>query len=430
MRIVLHVLTGAKSGHTARFDGRRMQRLRIGRHPASDFQFDPTKDRDVSGRHAEIIGSGNGTRFTIRDAGSTNGTWVNGDRLERDHVLADGDVIAFGASGPRMEFHVDRRFHWTRRRVWMTVGGAAGFAAGIIVAYSATHRAARKRESALDALLRKSDSVNQVLSASVRDVSSRASGLDSALSAAQHESEGLRTRLAAEQRGSAQAAADVAQLKHSESREKLLATASRVDYAKIARSKGPAVVLIAVEMPDGHAFTGTGFSVSTAGLVVTNRHLVRADDGTAAQRMLLIFSDTKRWVPAHVVKVSADADLAFLQIDETGAYPAIAPPPASAKPPGVGSPAAIIGYPLGIDTPMEGSGMQITARSTLVAGTLSKVLDDVIQMDSFAGEGSSGSPVFDADGNVIGVVYGGARESAGRIVYAVPATVLARELPN
>jgi S1-C subfamily serine protease len=79
---------------------------------------------------------------------------------------------------------------------------------------------------------------------------------------------------------------------------------------------------------------------------------------------------------------------------------------------------------------MEGSGMQITARSTLVAGTLSKVLDDVIQMDSFAGEGSSGSPVFDADGNVIGVVYGGARESAGRIVYAVPATVLARELPN
>jgi S1-C subfamily serine protease len=429
MRIVLRVLTGAKTGHVARYDGKRLSRLRIGRHPASDFQFDPTKDRDVSGRHAEIVGASNGTRFTIRDVGSTNGTWVNGDRLEAEHVLADGDVIAFGAAGPRIEFHVDRRF-WTRRRIFMASGGlAAGFALGIIVAYSATHRAARKRESALDALLRRSDSVNAVLSASVRDASDRVSGLDSALSAAQHESESLRTRLADEKRGSASATADAAQLKHAESREKLLATVSRVDFAHLAKTRGPAVVLIAVEMPDGHAFTGTGFSIAPSGLVVTNRHLVRGDDGTAAQRMLLIFSDTKRWVPAHVVKVSSDADLAFLQIDEVGTYPAITPPSASAKTPAVGSPAAIIGYPLGIDTPMEGSGTAITARSTLAAGTLSKVLDDVIQMDAYAGEGSSGSPVFDGDGNVIGVVYGGARESAGRIVYAVPGAVLARELP-
>jgi serine protease Do len=429
MRIVLRVLSGAKSGHVARYDGRRVQRVRIGRHPASDFQFDPTKDRDVSGRHAEIVGASDGTKFTIRDVGSTNGTWVNGDRLERDHVLTDGDVIAFGAGGPKIEFHVDRQFHWTRRRVWTAVGGAVGFAAGIVIAYSATHRAARKRESALDALLRRSDSVNAVLSASVRNASDRASGLDSALAAAQHESESLRTRLADEQRGTAQATQDAAQLKHSESREKLLASVSRVDFARLAKSRGPAVVLIAVEMPDGHAFTGTGFAISPQGLVVTNRHLVRGDDGSAAQRMLLIFSDTKRWIPAHVVKVSANADLAFLQIDEVATYPAIAPPAASAKIPAVGSPAAIIGYPLGIDTPMEGNGTAITARSTLAAGTLSKVLDDVIQMDAYAGEGSSGSPVFDADGDVIGVVYGGARESAGRIVYAVPGAVLAKELP-
>jgi S1-C subfamily serine protease len=429
VRIVLRVLTGAKSGHVARYDGRRLQRLRIGRHPASDFQFDATKDRDVSGRHAEIVGANAGTRFTIHDVGSTNGTWVNGDRLEREHVLADGDVISFGASGPRVEFHVDRQFHWTTRRIWMSAIGTAAFAVGIIATYSVTHRAARKRESALDALLRRSDSVNAVLSANAQQATNRASDLDSALSAAQQRSDSLRTRLAAEQRGSAQATADVAQLKHSESREKLLATASRVDYARLARTRGPAVVLIAVEMPNGQAFTGTGFAVSAAGLVVTNRHLVRGDDGAQAQRMLLIFSDTKRWVPAHVVKISSNADLAFLQIDEVGTYPAIAPPSATAKTPAVGSPAAIIGYPLGIDTPMEGSGTAITARSTLAAGTLSKVLDDVVQMDAYAGEGSSGSPVFDPDGNVIGVVYGGARESAGRIVYAVPGPVLAKELP-
>ena len=64
--------------------------------------------------------------------------------------------------------------------------------------------------------------------------------------------------------------------------------------------------------------------------------------------------------------------------------------------------------------------LKITARSTLVAGTLSKSLSDVLQIDAYAGQGSSGSPVFNSAGSVIGVVYGGARESAGRIVYAVP----------
>ncbi len=155
---------------------------------------------------------------------------------------------------------------------------------------------------------------------------------------------------------------------------------------------------------------------------------MRADDGAAAQRVLVIFSDTKRWLPAHVLRVATDADLAFLQIDEPGSYPAVAPPRGAIAPPAVGAPTAIIGYPLGIDLPMEGSGTAITARSTLAVGTLSKVLDDVIQIDAYAGEGSSGSPVLDRNGAVIGVVYGGARESAGRIVYAVPAGVLANEL--
>jgi S1-C subfamily serine protease len=54
----------------------------------------------------------------------------------------------------------------------------------------------------------------------------------------------------------------------------------------------------------------------------------------------------------------------------------------------------------------------------------------VVQIDAFAGQGSSGSPVFNASGEVVGVVYGGATESAGRIVYAVPAARVRALLPR
>ena len=67
----------------------------------------------------------------------------------------------------------------------------------------------------------------------------------------------------------------------------------------------------------------------------------------------------------------------------------------------------------------------ITASTSMTPGTVSKRLDDVLQMDSWSGHGASGSPVFDSAGDVVGVIYGGARESGGRIVYAVPAQRLA-----
>ena len=52
---------------------------------------------------------------------------------------------------------------------------------------------------------------------------------------------------------------------------------------------------------------------------------------------------------------------------------------------------------------------------------MSKVLDDLVQIDGYGAEGASGSPVFDGNGQVVGVLYGGQEGTGGRIVYAVPA---------
>jgi S1-C subfamily serine protease len=60
----------------------------------------------------------------------------------------------------------------------------------------------------------------------------------------------------------------------------------------------------------------------------------------------------------------------------------------------------------------------------LGVGTVAKVVPGVLQIDAYAAEGSSGSPVFSADGALVGVVYGGAEGSGGRIVYAIPSSAV------
>jgi len=47
----------------------------------------------VSRKHAEFVRSG--SEYTIRDVGSLNGTYVNGERVEQTE-LASGDEVQIG----------------------------------------------------------------------------------------------------------------------------------------------------------------------------------------------------------------------------------------------------------------------------------------------------------------------------------------------
>jgi hypothetical protein len=71
--------------------------ITIGRHPESNMVL---ADPNVSRNHAEIRPQGDG--FVVVDLGSTNGSRVNGVRVDTQ-VLEDGDELMFGNTRMRFE---------------------------------------------------------------------------------------------------------------------------------------------------------------------------------------------------------------------------------------------------------------------------------------------------------------------------------------
>ncbi len=93
---------GVGAGTLVMPSGERMplsgQVITVGRLAESGI---PLNDANVSRRHAEF--RARGTSFAIVDLGSTNGSKVNGVRIDGEHALADGDIISFGGTHIRFE---------------------------------------------------------------------------------------------------------------------------------------------------------------------------------------------------------------------------------------------------------------------------------------------------------------------------------------
>jgi hypothetical protein len=65
--------------------------ISIGREASNGIQIN---DAEISRRHARLQFQGG--KYVIEDLGSTNGTYVNEQRLAAPYVLKQGDVVSFG----------------------------------------------------------------------------------------------------------------------------------------------------------------------------------------------------------------------------------------------------------------------------------------------------------------------------------------------
>lgn len=71
--------------------------VRIGRAPDNDAVIDGADSATVSQYHVEICREGE--TFRVRDLGSTNGTWLNGERITEAEVRPPA-ALQFGSPGP------------------------------------------------------------------------------------------------------------------------------------------------------------------------------------------------------------------------------------------------------------------------------------------------------------------------------------------
>ena len=466
MKIQFTFLGGARAGQSESYSQPFVQ---IGRHPHCDLRFDPDRDLDVSSRHASVMLKAE--MYTLRDLGSTNGTFVNGKRLSADHVLVHGDVVQFGKQGPRLEVNIIREERpgpqtekGTKpepkpvlptatppegtalpegRKVRRTPPGGTAVRVkaevarqtaslrrtsvillGLLIVLGAAYvwqsvTASRRIKAEQGKLMAMVDS----LSTALELVQTTSASLQASLDSAQAETALLRSRIG--QGGSTeQLAALRTQLQAAVRRQQSLSSAASIDAAPINRAHRDAVAVVLVEFADGTRRTGSGFAVRTDGqssLVITNRHVVTGPDGSLPVRVGTVFNGSRQNFRAEVVTVATDpdADLALIRVPIRGGTPVVGSI-APTKDPEPGEPVVVIGYPLGLDMEMGGDWQTVGVSTTLNTGVVSKALGQRLVITGFGAPGMSGSPVFDRTGSVIGVVFGGQRDSEGRVVLAVP----------
>jgi serine protease Do len=110
--VVIRHLSGSKINQVEQFPLEDLQEITIGRDPHSDIAYDQRRDDVVSRRHAAIRiqkGEGDNFSFWLRDLNSSNGTLLNGARVEDEIDLLPEDTIELGPGGPKFTFDVEPR---------------------------------------------------------------------------------------------------------------------------------------------------------------------------------------------------------------------------------------------------------------------------------------------------------------------------------
>ncbi|MEG3163266.1 Do family serine endopeptidase [Sphingomonas sp. PB2P19] len=164
------------------------------------------------------------------------------------------------------------------------------------------------------------------------------------------------------------------------------------------------------------ASLGSGFLISPDGYVVTNAHVIRPGAKGATVNSITVTLTDKKEYTAKVIGQDADSDLALLKIDAQNLPFVRFGDSSRAR---VGDWVVAIGEPFGLGGTVTAGIISAINRVTGQGGAY----DRFIQTDASINQGNSGGPMFDLNGNVIGINSQIFSQSGGNIGigFAIPA---------
>ena len=170
-------------------------------------------------------------------------------------------------------------------------------------------------------------------------------------------------------------------------------------------------------MPRHVTSLGSGFIIDPAGYIVTNNHVIVEDDRVADQISVTLNDGTT--LPAKLIGRDEKTDLALLKV--TPKKPLPAAKFGDSDHARIGDWVIAIGNPFGLGSTVT-AGIVSARNRDIEAGPY----DDFIQTDAPINKGNSGGPLFDMDGNVVGVnseIYSPSGGSVG-IAFSIPSNLV------
>jgi S1-C subfamily serine protease len=166
-------------------------------------------------------------------------------------------------------------------------------------------------------------------------------------------------------------------------------------YAKVA----PSVVQIKVVRTDGtSASSGSGVIIDDAGDILTALHVVKD-----ARTLTVVFADGTE-SGAMIISEVAESDIAALRpsIMPAKLVPATLGSPSALR---IGDDAIVVGNPFALTRSLSTGVISGLDRSLQVPNQ-GRSLTGLIQFDAAVNPGSSGGPLVNRDGEVVGIVTG------------------------
>jgi len=168
---------------------------------------------------------------------------------------------------------------------------------------------------------------------------------------------------------------------------------------------------------------GSGFIVSSDGLILTNKHVVLDEKASYT-----VFTNDGKKYEAKVLARDPSLDLAILKINATGLPVAVLGDSSNLK---LGQTAIAIGNALGEFRNTVSVGVISGLARTIVAGGpgIEETINNVIQTDAAINPGNSGGPLVNLRGEVIGINTAMAK-GAENIGFAIPINLAKKDIES